>query len=124
MYTRGSIISVPFPFTDLTSSKPRPALVISNDEWLKNTGDVIVVMITAKHHKDGINIPIEKDDLDFELPKESYVRCHRIATIDHKIIINKIGEVKPQLMERVRSAVAVIMSPDSPSENAVVEFIE
>ena len=44
VYKRGDIIAVPFPFTDLSSSKLRPALIISNDS-ISNTGDVVIVMI-------------------------------------------------------------------------------
>ncbi len=91
MYQRCDIVSVPFPFTDLTASKPRPALVISNSLQVEGTGDVIVVMITSRKHENGINILIEKDDFDFVLPKQSYVRCHRITTVDVTVVIGKIG---------------------------------
>ncbi len=94
MYQRGNIISVPFPFSDLTKLKPRPALVISNSEWVKGTGDIIVVMITSRSHEDGLDIPISQDDLTFRLPKESYVRCHRIAIIDSNIVIGKMGGLR------------------------------
>ena len=110
MFQRGSIVSVPFPFTDLTKTKPRPALVISNSDQLVNTGDIIVVMITSKKHEDGINILIEKEHLNFTLPQESYVRCHRIATIDNNMVIAKIGEANDELLERVENAVAIIIS--------------
>jgi mRNA interferase MazF len=46
-YQRGDIVLVPFPFTDLSSTKKRPALIISNDE-VNVTGDFTVVMITSQ----------------------------------------------------------------------------
>ena len=41
-YQQGDVISVPFPFTDLSTSKPRPALVLSNN-LVAGTEDVIIV---------------------------------------------------------------------------------
>ena len=121
MYKRGSIVAVPFPFTDLTNVKPRHALVISNSDWIKGTGDIIVVMITSRHHEDGLNIPINQNDLTFTLPKESYVRCHRIATIDQSIVIEKMGEVNESLLGQVENAIASIISDKPPVSSSVFD---
>jgi mRNA interferase MazF len=45
--SRGDIVLVPFPFTDLTGVKPRPALVVSGDVYAQHTNDVIVAQITS-----------------------------------------------------------------------------
>ena len=47
-YKRGDIVLVPFPFTDLTSSKKRPALVISPDSFNSQQQDLVVVAITSQ----------------------------------------------------------------------------
>jgi mRNA interferase MazF len=54
-YRQGDIIWVDFPFTDGSQSKPRPALIISN-ETINDTGDYILVQITSKIRKDGLSI--------------------------------------------------------------------
>ncbi|MBA3649771.1 MAG: type II toxin-antitoxin system PemK/MazF family toxin [Chitinophagales bacterium] len=90
-YQQGDVISVPFPFTDLTNSKPRPALVISNDS-VSNTCDLIIVMITSQHKSDGVNLEITSTDIDVVLPRQSFVRCHRLATIDEKIVAENLQQ--------------------------------
>lgn len=116
MYQRGDIISVPFPFTNLEKNKLRSALVISNAELMTGTGDVIIVMITSKTHVDGLNIEIEKEDFDFALPKTSYVRCHRIVTIDNSVILGKIGEASQLFLNKVKNNIVKIISENSPEE--------
>ena len=63
-YQQGDVVSVSFPFTNLSNSKLRPALVISNN-LVTNTGDLIIVMITSKERNDGINLEISAGDIDF-----------------------------------------------------------
>lgn len=47
MYSQGDILLIPIPFTDLSSSKRRPVLVISNNEYNSRTDDIIVTAITS-----------------------------------------------------------------------------
>jgi mRNA interferase MazF len=47
-YKRGDIILVAFPFTDLTSTKQRPALVVSSDALNATSGDVLVAAISSQ----------------------------------------------------------------------------
>lgn len=112
MYQRGDVIAVFFPFSNLKSSKLRPALVISNPEPLKGTNDVIIVMITSKLHQAGVNISISENDFDFELPKQSYIRCHRIATIDSGIIHKRIGKASVEFTNRVSEAIFELISDE------------
>lgn len=48
MASRSDVVLVPFPFTDLTATQVRPAVVISTDDFASSTGDVIVAMITSQ----------------------------------------------------------------------------
>jgi len=91
-YEKYDIILVPFPFTDLSQSKKRPALIMSPNEY--NFGkDVIIAFITS-----NLNIEPKIGDyniLDWQnsnLPKPSIIRM-KFATIDKAIIIKTLGKL-------------------------------
>ncbi len=76
-FVKGDVVVVPFPFSDLSMSKRRPALVISN-----LTGDdLILCQITSQDIRDVY--AIELFDSDFEsggLNKPSNIRPNRLFT--------------------------------------------
>jgi len=89
-YKKWDIVLVPFPFTDFTSAKKRPALIISPNKY--NEGpDLIIMFITSKIDKlERVGDIMIKDWQDCGLLKPSMVRM-KFATIDRSIIIKKLG---------------------------------
>lgn len=61
-YTRGDIVLIPFPFTDLTASKLRPAIVVSNSNVNKTT-DLILAQITSEIKNDNFSFEIRDADV-------------------------------------------------------------
>jgi len=47
-YNRGDVILVPFPFSDNTTTKKRPAVIISSNDYNKISFDIIIMAITSK----------------------------------------------------------------------------
>ena len=88
MYNQKEIVLLPFPYSDLTGSKKRPALIISNDK-INKTQDKICCLITTNPHRDNLSITKESFE-EGKLPFKSFVKPHRIFTIDENIIIKKI----------------------------------
>ena len=86
-YKQGDIVLLPYPFSDLSNSKPRPAVIISTKE--SADGDVLVAKITSNLHNDSNSFLIEPKDLDGRLPVKSEVRCNNISTIDKRTIMKK-----------------------------------
>jgi len=58
-FVKGDVVVIPFPFSDLSGSKRRPALVISNLEG----NDLILCQITSKNIKDDYAIELKDDDI-------------------------------------------------------------
>lgn len=85
------VVVVPFPFTDRTTSKRRPALVISDAySFNRKSGHVVLAMITSAKNSDW---PLDTniEDLDAAgLTSASVVRM-KIFTLDTKLIIRKAG---------------------------------
>ena len=58
------IILIPFPFSDLAGIKVRPALVISNDGYNKNSLDAVVVALTSNISPSPYKVLVTHQDLD------------------------------------------------------------
>jgi mRNA interferase MazF len=101
-FVKGDVVVVPFPFSDLTQAKRRPALVISKLEG----DDLILCQITSQSMKD--NYALLLDDRDFEtgsLNQPSNVRPNRIFTADSHIILYKVGNLtikkRKEIIEKI-----------------------
>ena len=80
-YRRGDTVLVSFPFTDLSSSKRRPALVVSPDSFNHAMQDVVLAAITSQGVEDSA-LTIEPGDcLDGILPKTSVVKPAKLFTM-------------------------------------------
>jgi len=105
-FVKGDVVVVPFPFSDLTQSKRRPALVISKLE----SDDLILCQITSQSIKDSYAVSL--DDKDFEtggLKQTSNVRPNRIFTADSHIVLYKVGNLtKEKLNEVIEKVVEII----------------
>jgi mRNA-degrading endonuclease toxin of MazEF toxin-antitoxin module len=91
-YKKWDIVLVPFPFTNLTTNKKRPALIISPDKYNAEE-DVVITFITSRmdlKYRIG-DYKIEEWELA-DLPKPSMIRM-KFATLDKSIIINKLGKL-------------------------------
>ncbi|MBU2444728.1 MAG: type II toxin-antitoxin system PemK/MazF family toxin [Bacteroidetes bacterium] len=89
-FIKGDVVVVPFPFSDLTQAKRRPALVLS----VLKGDDMILCQITSQFITDSYAISL--DDKDFEtggLKQVSNVRPNRIFTADSQIVLYKIGQL-------------------------------
>ena len=56
MYKQREIVLVPFPFSDLSSAKKRPVLIISNNDYNQRFDDVVVCVITSTLQKDDYSM--------------------------------------------------------------------
>lgn len=102
MYKQKDILLIPIPFTDLTSNKKRPVLVLSNDEYNKTNQDILVSAITSNIEKRKYSVIIEKTDLsEGELKVKSMIRVDKIYTLSQKIVIKKFGAVNEKCFNQI-----------------------
>lgn len=95
-YEPGHVVLVPFPFTDLTATKQRPALVVSSTSFNQSHPDIIVLAITSQQTTtltpDEFFLS-EKEQSDAGLPKPSKVKTEKIITIDKNLIRKTLGQI-------------------------------
>ena len=95
-YKRGDVVLVPFPFTDLSSSKRRPALVISPDAFNHQMQDVVGAAITLQLTNEHA-VTIEASDcVDGKLPKTSVVKLAKVFTIHSTLVIQKLCALREE----------------------------
>ncbi|MFH1585543.1 MAG: type II toxin-antitoxin system PemK/MazF family toxin [archaeon] len=99
MFNQKDIVLIPFPYSDLTLSKKRPALIISNNK-INKMQDVICCLITTKAHKDDLLITRSSFE-EGDLPFKSFIKPHRIFTIQKSIILKKLCTVNNDLHDKV-----------------------
>jgi mRNA interferase MazF len=108
---RGTVVLTPFPFTDLSSAKVRPAVVVSRTD--RPADDVILAFISsvASSRPLPTDLPVDPAHPDAHgtwLKVPSIVKCDKLATVQRRIILGELGEFPPTLLraldQRLRHA--------------------
>lgn len=106
-FIRGDVVVVPFPFSDLSNSKKRPAIVLANLEG----DDLILGQITSQNVFDSYSVNLESSDFsEGNLNNKSNVRPNKIFTADKNIINYKIGKLKDQKINEIINNVVEILT--------------
>lgn len=89
-FVRGDVVVLPFPFTDLSSSKKRPAIILADIKG----DDYFMLQITSQNVKDSYAISLlETDFQSGSLHRDSNIRPNKIFTLDRNLILYKIGHL-------------------------------
>jgi mRNA interferase MazF len=110
-FEQGTVIRVPFPFTDRAVNKNRPALVLSNAKAFNTPiGHSVLAMITSA---DNAPWPLDCAIEDLEaagLPTPSVVRF-KLFTLDHRLVRGTLGRLADRDALRVRSTLQNLLGP-------------
>jgi mRNA interferase MazF len=96
----GDVVIVPFPFSDLSDTKRRPAAVIAEAEH----GDVILCQITSRPWSSTRAIRIDEDDIDGEgLQRVSYARADKLFTASASLAVRTVGTLADGKLSELRA---------------------
>ena len=110
-YRRGDIVLVSFPFTDLTFTKRRPALVISPDEFNRLNQDLILAAVTSQLNPLPYSIPVLPGDCTVGvLPRESIVRLTKLFTLSTALVAKKLCQLNGQKLNEVLASLRTLYS--------------
>jgi mRNA interferase MazF len=105
-FVSGEIVVVPFPFTDLTSAKIRPALVLAS----AGRGDIILCQITSQAGSHAEAVPIRAPDFaSGALPHDSFALPHRIVTANETCVRRAVGRLAPEKLRHIRERVCAVI---------------
>jgi mRNA interferase MazF len=86
--TAGTVVLVPFPFSDLSQAKLRPAVVLANS----GRGDWILCQITSNPYGDAHAVEITDDSVDSgSLRVTSYARAGKLFTADQDLMVSQVA---------------------------------
>ena len=107
-FVKGDVVVVPFPFSDLSAAKRRPALVAAT---LGTGDDVILCQITSRTFADSFSMHLEQSDFATEgLCRNSNVRPNRLFTADTKIILYRAGQLSVSKMKAITAKMIELIS--------------
>lgn len=102
----GTVVLIPFPFSDLSRSKLRPALVLA----AADRDDLILCQITSNPYADSTALQLLVTDFRTgALQRTSYIRPGKLFTANSTIILGEVGVLQEAMRDRVIDAVVAIL---------------
>jgi mRNA interferase MazF len=104
--TAGAVVLVPFPFSDLSQAKLRPAIVLADvgrDDW-------ILCQITSTPYGDPGALPLADRDFAIgSLRVASYARPGKLFTAHQRLMVTHVGQLKAQPFQNIVDAIIQIL---------------
>ncbi len=98
----GSVVLIPFPFTDLSGRKRRPALVVSPEGF--HDEDLILCAVTSQvpERLSQWEASLQAEDMvEEKLPKKSVVKAGKLFTVHRNLIAGQYGTIKTHKLQEV-----------------------
>ena len=108
---QGDIVLIPIPFTDLSSHRRRPFIVISNDAYNAKTADMVVVAMTSNPLPVEHSFTLTSADLvRGVLNRPGKVRVDRVYTLAQSPAVRTFGRVSEATLDRIRHLLSELTS--------------
>lgn len=112
-FEAGTIVLVPFPFSNLKSRKRRPAVVVSRADYNNRNPDAIVCAMTSNLSNAAHSVLVSQRDLvDGRLPVDSRVKADKLATLD-QAMMRPIGRLRPGLLAQLCKELVAVLPPEA-----------
>ena len=109
-FVKGDVVVVPFPFSDLSASKRRPALVLVDLVG----DDLILCQITSQTISDIIAVSINPADFESGgLNLTSNARPNKLFTADENIVLYRAGRLNAEMIDEIISRVIKMFKGDN-----------
>jgi mRNA interferase MazF len=92
-YKFGDVILVPFPFTDQTTTKKRPSVVVSSTDYQRQRSDLILIAVTSQANPATYFAEMTITEWKAAGLLKSSIIKPVLTTIDKMLVIKKLGEL-------------------------------
>lgn len=107
-FNAGDVVRVPFPFTDRSTHKRRPALVLSMKSYNEQHMHLILAMVTSAKNPPWPSDITITDQKSAGLPSPSVVRM-KLFTLDERLVLNTLGKLSKFDLTAVQKQIAAVM---------------
>ena len=105
----GSVVLVPFPFSDLSASKVRPSAVLAD----AGRGDWVLCQVTSNTYSDATAVEISDSDFSVgSLNATSHARPGKLFTANQSLMTSVVGTLTEEAFDRVIDAVMDLLRPE------------
>ena len=114
---KGAVVLVRFPFSDLSRTKLRPAVVLAD----AGRGDHVLCQVTSKTYGDSVAVVL--DDTAFasgSLRVISYARPGKLFTAASDLMTGKVGTLTPEAQSRIVDAVVALLRAETPAASSPI----
>jgi mRNA interferase MazF len=111
MVLQRDIVLLSFLFSDLKSSKVRPALVLSNNKYNSKFDDFIAVPLTTNLKSRGYSVLLSNKDLESgKLIVESSIKVDRIFSVNKDLDPYDIGKINTDVHNKIKKIIAELVT--------------
>jgi mRNA interferase MazF len=109
IYSFGDVLLVPFPFTDQTTTKKRPTIVISSDSYNQSKPDILLIAVTSQ-----VKTPLQLGEMLITewskagLLKSSVIKPI-ITTLEKQLVIKRLGKLETLDIRALQSSLQQII---------------
>ena len=108
-YHFGDVILVPFPFTDQTTTKKRPAVVVSSEVYHRERPDLILMAITSQlRPAPTVGEAAVLRWQEAGLLKPSLIKP-LVTTIETNLVLRQLGTLHAEDQDSLRKILAAII---------------
>ena len=109
---RGTIVLAPFPFTDLSGTKVRPAVVVSRSD--RRGRDVLLAFVSSYRGQPLVPTDLLIDDAHVDFAKtglkvSSVIQLDKLVTVETVILLGELGELSPALMTEANDRLRIAL---------------
>jgi mRNA interferase MazF len=114
--SQGDIVLIPVPFTDLSSTKRRPVIVVSHNLYHQSSPDMLVVAMTSNPTQTPYSFTITNDDVvQGRLNRPGTIRVDKVYSLEQSLIVNIFGRVNSSVLKRIQAILLGLTSlPTAP----------
>jgi mRNA interferase MazF len=106
----GTVVLLPFPFSDLSQAKVRPAVCLAD----VGRGDWILCQVTSSPYGDPTAISLDAGDFGSGgLMRDSFARPGKLFTAHSRLMLRSVGVLTPDALSRLLAAVVAQFRPST-----------